>query len=261
MVPKTSKLPMRDLNLQPNLIKVRDSDGDTFIHTAIIVKQPLVALRYIDAVTDSNWLNIKNKRGQTPLHLATLREQGNVVRRLMSGGANLELRDKDGNTALHIACTKGLSTMADILLKPINYSELDNKYDVPYQQIPQNLNLVNYEGLNCLHLAVNIRNNLIVAKLLHKEADVNSKDGKTGRSILHTACVHNNLVLVKTLLLNKNCNINAKCYHGYSPLNFARFNEHKQIQLELAFAGAKENDDFGFEEEDDDDEMDTITIY
>ena len=52
-------------------------------------------------------LDIKNKVSQTPLHLATLTNQVRVARRLVVGGADVESRDRFGNTPLHIACREG----------------------------------------------------------------------------------------------------------------------------------------------------------
>lgn len=46
-------------------------------------------------------------RPQTPLHLAVITEQPQLVERLLNAGSDPCMADDSGNTALHIACKKG----------------------------------------------------------------------------------------------------------------------------------------------------------
>lgn len=61
---------------------------------------------------------------QTPLHLAALTRQGQLVRRLVIAGATLDKRDRRGNTPLHLACETGDLDSAKAILQPILPSEL-----------------------------------------------------------------------------------------------------------------------------------------
>ena len=85
-------------------------------------------------------------------------------------------------------------------MEPVRYAETkQNYYEIPYQKIPQNLEICNYEGQNCLHLSAFRGYIEIVELLIDKGADVYSKDRKTGQTILHTACLHGNVEIVKQL--------------------------------------------------------------
>lgn len=65
----------------------------------------------------------------------------------MTSGAQVDSRDHKGNTPLHIASKEGYDYFAKILLEPIHYEEtMNNNYELPYQQIPQNLEARNYDG-------------------------------------------------------------------------------------------------------------------
>lgn len=44
---------------------------------------------------------------QTPLHLAVITHQTSLVKKLIEGGADVNLMDRHGQTALHLACQDG----------------------------------------------------------------------------------------------------------------------------------------------------------
>lgn len=72
----------------------------------------------------SNWLSQEdsdpNKRdytGRTPLHLAVMASTPEVVKCLVDHGARLTARLADGKTALHLAASRGDSSMIKILME------------------------------------------------------------------------------------------------------------------------------------------------
>ncbi|KAF4953661.1 hypothetical protein FSARC_12346 [Fusarium sarcochroum] len=83
-------------------IDVRDDQGWTTLH---------FASHFADAVMTNNLLekgamkiiNCEDEKGRTALHVASKKGNESVVKLLLDKKANVDLRDRDGNTALHLA--------------------------------------------------------------------------------------------------------------------------------------------------------------
>ncbi|XP_065198202.1 uncharacterized protein LOC135829740 [Sycon ciliatum] len=89
----------------------RDGDGETPLHKAvwggIEVFQALLA-----AVADCN---IKNTRGDTPLHDAASIGKLHVCQALLAGGADCNIKNEDGETPLHKAVWGGIEVFQALL--------------------------------------------------------------------------------------------------------------------------------------------------
>jgi ankyrin only family protein len=89
---------------------------------------------------------------QSPLHVASLTAQSRVVRQLVVAGATVDLRNKFGNTALHVACENGDLEVAKSILKPISPCEIVEAQLEHYRPQIQGCNLMdmvhdmNYAG-------------------------------------------------------------------------------------------------------------------
>lgn len=115
----------------------------TAIHQQLDVIQTVITSREFNPIC----LDLPNKLCQTPLHLAVLTFQPTLVRLFLRYGASLEMRDKRGNTPLHIACEKGLYDCVRELTRPLVPDEVrDLHYPVPFHQIPQDQSIMNYDG-------------------------------------------------------------------------------------------------------------------
>ena len=62
-------------------------------------------------------VNCKDKRGMSPLHLATLEGRKEIVELLIAKGANVSARSKEGSTTLDFAIVYGHDEIANILHK------------------------------------------------------------------------------------------------------------------------------------------------
>lgn len=226
-----------------------DEDGDNRLHTAIIFQEWTMTMIFISQAASPSWLSFQNKLSQSPLHLAVLTNQVDVVRKLVASGADILSRDRNGNSPLHLACRDGLIGVAKALLEPLKQTEtMHNRFHIPNRSIPQDLSLVNYEGLSCLNLAARSCHLNIVELLLQKGADINIREGKTGRTILHNACINGDILLVRALTKLKTCDVNARAYDGLTAFDFARARSHETVCMILAAAGAR----YGYEEDDSD---------
>lgn len=84
--------------------------------------------------------------------MATLTGQSDLVRRLLIAGATLDLRNKIGNTALHIACEEGNLDVVKSILEPISSAELTEARQTFYKPQVQTIDLIglthnmNHEG-------------------------------------------------------------------------------------------------------------------
>merc|ERR1711976_58820 len=228
-----------DIDEQILDIFVQDEDGDTKLHMAIIQLVPSIARQMINMCPDPFLLNLTNNLEQTPLHLAVLTKQAEIVRRLICMGACLETRDRHGNTALHLACREGDLSCVLALTAPLRSEELaETPYKLEPQAIPQNMDIWNYDGVTCLHLAVTKGHHRIVAHLTSPsvQANINAKDGRSGRTVLHYAVEAGDLDLTKFLILNCSANVNALTFDGSSPLKLAAGRGfHQGMQLLQAF--------------------------
>ncbi|XP_062599793.1 NF-kappa-B inhibitor alpha-like [Saccostrea cucullata] len=192
------------------LIYGRDADGDTLLHLAIISGHVMLAKVFIEVAPWTECLDIYNdKLRQTPLHLAVLMKQVEIVKLLLDNGANPEMFDHNGDTALHIACRSGNVTMVKEILKHRESRAI------------QNLDVRNYEGYTCLHVAVLGGFTKIVDILLKSRADVNVGDGKSGATALHLATKGNKIDIVSSLLEQPKISIDKKMYNGVTPLMVA----------------------------------------
>ncbi|KAK7104899.1 NF-kappa-B inhibitor alpha-like isoform X1 [Littorina saxatilis] len=200
----------------------QDEDGDTHLHMSIIHLLPDVSLKIISLAPSYDFINIPNNLHQTPLHLAVATRQLLIVRRLMAAGASLDAPDHCGNTPLHIACREGLPDMVRFLLQPVLHQEtLANTYQIPYQRVPQDLSIRNYDGYTCAHVALQNGHLDILQLLLVKGANVNEPDGKSGRTLLHMAADMGYQEALCLLITQRDLNLNARTYGGLTAISLA----------------------------------------
>lgn len=209
----------QDFSHEPWKDEVSD-EGDTYLHLAIIHEAKVDAMKMIELSKNDPFLNKQNYQRQTPLHLAVITEQPEIVERLLKAGCDPQLVDNSGNTALHIACRKGSLTCFSLLTQGCS------------SQLPAILSTPNYNGQKCFHL-VSIHGYLsLVERLVDLGADINTQEQCNGRTALHLAVDLQNLDLVK-LLISKGANVNSLTYGGYTPYHLTYGRQNTAIEKEL----------------------------
>ncbi|XP_071788622.1 NF-kappa-B inhibitor epsilon-like [Asterias amurensis] len=221
----------------------QDQEGDTPLHLAIIHKEVDFAEKFIIFVADPELLNISNDLMQTPLHLSVLTRQQDICRALVLGNAQIDCTDRNGDTPLHIACRLRDEGCIRALTEGI--SPLERKRGmVPQnracgvQQLPQNLELRNFEGYTCIHIAGFACSADQLEYLVQLGGDINAPDGKSGRTILHYAVEAGDFSLCQYLIANLGANVNALTFDQCTPLHLAVGRGLKAIMLLLVANGA-----------------------
>lgn len=140
---------------------LRNSEGDTFLHTAAQFSNGAIPACLIQHKAD---VNAKNEAGWTPLHVASAHLQPRIVGLLLNHKADVNAHDKIHCTSLHLAVYKGFNDIVSLLLEP--------------QTV--NLNQRDDEGMTVLHRACETNNVTVVQALLKhpNNVDMNVLDNR-----------------------------------------------------------------------------------
>ncbi|XP_029820968.1 NF-kappa-B inhibitor epsilon [Manacus vitellinus] len=202
------------------------------VHLAIIHCVPAVALCCI-AQLPREVLEIQNDLFQTPLHLAVYLEQPHVIQALIHKGVNPGLQDRNGNTPLHLACEQQHLQCAQQLLGSTAPPEGTAQ---PHRH-HQDLQLQNWQGLACLHISTLKGNIPMMSLLLESGANIDVREGTSGKTPLHLAVECHNRKAVQFLLRN-GAYVDAQMYNGCTPLHLAVGRKDAAIAAILSHSGA-----------------------
>jgi len=120
-------------------------------------------------------LNFTNSEGQTPLMLAILNNHTLAAAVILSANADANIRDRQGNAAIHIAAKLGY---ADVVVLLVNEDK-------------ESLNCVGQDGRTPLHVAAYAGKALVTQVLLDYESDTTALDSG-GQTPKELAILQNN---------------------------------------------------------------------
>ena len=178
---------------------------------------------------DKSKIYSKDQDGSTLLHVAVSNDHIDIVKYLVSQGADVDSQDSEGDTPLHLAASSGLLEIAKYLVsKGANV----NARNTSFQETP--LNRTTYYGYIDM-----------VKLLVTHGADVNAR-AKDKSAPLQNAAEIGSLHIVR-YLISKGAKINHRDNVGNTALHEAVGNKHFQIVKELVYKGADINikDNFG----------------
>ncbi|XP_068592554.1 B-cell lymphoma 3 protein homolog [Cebidichthys violaceus] len=185
----------------------QDEDGDTALHIAVVQEELALVRKLIQLLLWARrGLDVYNNLRQTPLHLAVITQQANMVEALLRDGADPAALDRNGQTALHLCCEYDQRDCLSVVLS--------------HSQSSTCLEIRNYEGLSPLHLAVLRGQKDLGRMLLDAGADINAMDIKSGQSPLMHAVESNNADMVH-FLIERGCDVNSQSYSGNTALHSA----------------------------------------
>ncbi|XP_060644756.1 NF-kappa-B inhibitor cactus isoform X1 [Drosophila nasuta] len=231
----------------------QNDDGDTPLHLACISGYMDVVEALIRMAPHPCLLNIQNDVAQTPLHLAALTAQPTILRRLLLAGAEPTVRDRHGNTALHLSTIAGEKQCVRALTEKFGASEIQEAHrhygylsndkavsSLSYARLPADLEMRNYDGERCVHLAAEGGHIDILRILVSHGADINAREGKGGRTPLHIAIEYCNEDLANFLLDEcEKLNLETATYAGLTAYQVASVLNKSRMQNILKNRGAE----------------------
>ena len=186
-------------------VNAKTKDGDTPLHGILAGKNTLEESVRKDRQTpttgrEASILMLTQERVKEILE----KDGSEFVKFLVSKGADVNVKNNDGDTPLHLAVKENNAEAIKFLLS--------QKADG---------NVKNNDGDIPLHLAMKESNIEVVKILVSNGANVNTWD-KNGMSPLHVASRGGNIEVVKILVSNgANVNVNVKDKNGRTPLHWA----------------------------------------
>lgn len=205
-------------------------------------------------VRDDSW----RQTGRTPLMYAVMQGDAALVQILLGKGARLDLKNKDGHTALSLAEKEGLEYIAQLLKacagkncgsvrapdfsthplwSAIGEGRLDRVQKLIVQGTDVNLRMPS--GSTPLMAAADGNQPAIVVYLLEHGADVNAKNGRNQTAIIFAAS-KGHAEIVRELLKYK-ADVNLRSLGGGDALIYAVINKKKDVVELLLKHGAGVN--------------------
>uniref|UniRef100_A0A8C1ML56 E3 ubiquitin-protein ligase MIB1 n=1 Tax=Cyprinus carpio TaxID=7962 RepID=A0A8C1ML56_CYPCA len=203
-------------------LEAEDKDGDRAVHHAAFGDEGSVIEVLHRGGAD---LNARNKRRQTPLHIAVNKGHLQVVKTLLDFGCHPSLNntDSEGDTPLHDAISKKRDDMLSVLL-----------------EAGADVTITNNNGFNALHHAALRGNPSAMRVLLSKLprpwiVDEKKDDGYTA---LHLAALNNHVEVAELLVHQGNANLDIQNVNQQTALHLAVERQHTQIVRLLVRAEA-----------------------
>jgi ankyrin repeat protein len=190
-------------------INSQDKNGNAILHFAAA---SFSAKTVIEKGGD---VNVKNHKGETPLHRAASRGKVRNVKAIIEGGGFVNARNNDGFTPLHYAAMLGSKGNIKGVIKELIKAGAD-------------VNAQNNKQRTALHEAVYIIKDIESIKILIQGgSDVNLADDN-GHTALHYASMGNEEIVVK-MLIEAGANTNAVNGYGLKPVFYAEMRNKEKI--------------------------------
>ena len=192
-------------------------DGLTALHLAALEGHLEVMKRLLEAGQD---VNQRGRSERTPLMWAANYDRADCVEYLLQNGAQLDLKDKRGNTALHLAADAGQNR---------GYQSLSYNRCVEY--------LIQNDAVMDVCTAANIGDSEKLRRLIEAGQDVNQRDGTwEKRTPLMWAAKMGRTDCVKYLIQN-GAQLDLKDDDGDTALHLAAYWGHLEVMKRLLEAG------------------------
>ena len=195
-----------------------DNDGNTPLHVAMKLGKKYVSNSIRKALIrryKAN-LNLKNKQGMTPIHLAIISDEVenlDILKFIIKCNADIRKRDSKGNSYLHVACKhKRFDAATLFITHGLDPFQINNKGETPYQMAGKKLK--NRDRLmNVLTVVYALERKLLkysedlIANTVNLDINISNDSGE---SPIHICCTNEKLYgksFNLLLLKDKVCNV------------------------------------------------------
>ena len=205
---------------EANIVDLQDEDGETALFFA--VRSNWTSFGILSSlVTKGANLNTSRNDKRTPLMEASSKNDEKQVTWLIEHGADVNLQDEDGDTALHFACRShaSLEILSCLIENGASINACTNCKVTP------------------LMMAVENCRKDVVSFLIEHEANVDLQD-EDGDTALHFACRSHASLEILSCLIENGASINACTNCKVTPLMMAVENCHKDVVSYLIEHGA-----------------------
>ncbi|KAM0545028.1 hypothetical protein ACHAPJ_011538 [Fusarium lateritium] len=237
-----------------------DAHGMTGLHAAVYLGETRWALTIINSAADTQMcLNATCSDGQTPLHWAAKYGRELMVELLVQKGADLNVRDRNGDSPLHVALMCSTTHCEGVVKRLVAAGAKSDirgrkgrtplawtiRYGPPSitEMLARSSEVVNAEddlGWTSLREAISQAQTDIVYLLLKNGADPNRASSKDDWTPLKAAAQDGDEMTARHLIAS-GARINDPDREGYSPLRWAIRYSHADIVHLLITHGADLN--------------------
>lgn len=217
---------LRTLLQHPEIqVNLQDSDGYTALSLAVINESPLSVEALLE-IAEIKANLVDRWAGRSALHIAAVRDNSEMVRRLLEGDIDPTLKDRQGSrTAIHHAVDRGHLLVVETMMK--------------YDQVDLYCLDDNHRGL--VHSASLNGHPDIISLLAKQGLDLNAKDND-GLTPLHDASRGGNPQATE-VLLSLGADPTIKDKFGRTPYTVARQYAEAQVMKCLESSGKISSED------------------
>lgn len=193
---------------------------------AVINKHPAMVQLLVTRGAD---INVRDRNGRTALMTAAWNDSYQILDYLITRGADVNARDLRGRNVLHNLAADKRQDWGEYIVELL----LKQSISISGEEARDELRRTP------LHWACSTGHGRLVEMLLSKNADVDAVEARTKTS-LSLAVTNNKVSIVETLLKN-GADVNSKSDGGWTPLHQACETESAEIAKILLQAGAEVN--------------------
>ena len=227
------------------------AQADTVKKLLKLYKVPVIGWLFVNIESKSE------ENEQTPLHHASEEGHEDIVKLLISAGANIEATNNANMTSLNLASTKGKTSIVKLLIaegamitsgknldsSPLHLAAANGHRAVISSLIEAGVDIESTQkGYTALHIASKKGNDRLISLLLDNGANINAV-GYGGVTPLHLAAQFGSLSAT-SVLIERGASINSADSHGRTPLHHAIEQSKNEICQLLIVSGGTADIDY-----------------